>query len=126
MTNIFVPIDIAWSYHFMKGLEKNLETINRYHFTDNIYKLIAEYVRLTHNFRVNQTNVLHNESVHAIWMELEKNWDIPVPYIQVAFRQLFNSILCVSNSIPNQLCTVSTMTDDMANLIGFVFSVSRD
>lgn len=122
MTNAYIPIDPSWSFNFLNGIRPHLEKVDCYHFTDHIYNLTAEYVRLTHNFRFTNSPVLCNQSLHAMWMDLERNWDIPVPYYQVAFRQLFNTLLCVSNNIPNEITKVTPVTDDVANLTGLIFT----
>lgn len=123
MTTLYIPIEGSWSWHFLDGAKSHLTNIDCFHFTDHIYTLISEYVKLTHNFRINQSNVLHNDAIHAMWMDLERRWDIPVPYYQVKFRELFNSLLCVSNCIPKEISAVFPVTDDKANLTGFVFTL---
>lgn len=121
MSTIYVSVDPAWSYNLIGGLKDELREMDLYKFTDRIYQLLADYVRITHNFRITHLAEHYNNTLRTIWEDLEVYGNIPVPYFQTSFRLLFNTHLAVFNAITLPIVGVNTITNDTGELQGFVF-----
>lgn len=120
MTNVYLAIDPSWSYKFFKGLDEELNSHNAFKLTDLLYRLLSDYIKLTHNYRVTNASSLYNAALHSIWVDLEKDTDIPVPYVQVNFRQLFTAHMAMFNAIDKPIESVHMVTNDTGDLQGFV------
>lgn len=123
MSNVYVSVDPCWSYNFLGGLKDELRDLDLFKFTNDVYRLIADFVKISHNFRLTNNAVLFNEAMQSIWKDLELMGDIPVPYFQVSFRQLFNTHLASFNSLQGHIKEVVTITSPQGDLTGFVFAL---
>ncbi|ARV76779.1 hypothetical protein PHABIO_148 [Pseudomonas phage Phabio] len=123
MTNIYVAIDQSWSYNFFGGLKDELDGIDQYVFTDTVYRIVADFIRLSHNVRIVADTVAYNQGIYSIWADLEKQHDIPVPYFQVNFRQLFFNHQSIFNLIDRPILVATPITTDTGDLQGFVFTL---
>jgi len=123
VSNVYVTVDPRWSYNFLGGLRDELRGLDLFKFTNDVYRLIADFVKISHNFRLTNNSVLFNEAMQSIWKDLELMGDIPVPYFQVSFRQLFNTHLASFNSLQGHIKEVITITSPQGDLTGFVFTL---
>lgn len=123
MLNVYVHIDPSWSYNLIGGIKDELPMDNPGRFICTLYQFAADFVKISHNFRLTNMSELYNASVYSIWTDLERMGDIPVPYFQVQFRQLYNTHLAVFNSIDKPIRTVTNVTSPEGDLTGFVFEL---
>lgn len=125
MSRIYMSIDSSWSYNFLGGIKDELASRpNPMQFISEIYRMLADFVKNSHNFRLTNNPVLFNEVIQSIWSDLEMIGDIPVPYFQVSFRTLFNTHLASFNALGGHITFVTTIANDFGDLSGFVFEVT--
>lgn len=125
MSTVYFPIDPRWAHDLINGIKDDIAHLNYFHFMDNIFRALADFLKLSHNVRFVNDPTMYNKNVHAIWVDLETSMDLPVPYFQVMFRQLLNTHRAAFNVIPGTIDTVTTITTDQGDLQGFVFTLNQ-
>lgn len=123
MSNIYLRIDPSWSYNFLGGVKDEIDGLDFFRFTDFVYRLASDFIRVSHNFRWSNDAAQFNLCLDSIWAEIKGQNIAPVPYFQVNFRQLFSQHLAAFNALPGPILKVNTITTDSGELQGFVFEV---
>ncbi len=116
-SNNFLSIDMTWSYNFIGGIKEqrdlNMDVVNA------VYMLACDYIMERHNFIRSGEATRLNGCQEIIWKrsdELHVSSDYVLFYCEAAFRAIKSGL----DSLQSYLVSVSAVTDEKGDVLGFV------
>jgi len=116
-TNTYIAVNPLWSYNFVGGLKEYVELDMG--LLDNAYQLVSTYLIYRANFHKNHLKDQYNLTIANLYNQADA-LGIPVSYFQFYCDCLFRDLLICFNQIPGFLKTITPISNNQGDIIGFV------
>lgn len=116
----FIAINRLWSYNFLGGLKDYYNLDLDHKILNNVYEIVAEYVRIRYNFVAGyMTSVDYNQANAALNYRINEI-DVEAAFVNWFLENVFRELAAALNVYPGSLNYVQPIDGGTGDIVGFV------